>query len=392
MSDQKTFRHEIAVIGGGPAGTTAASFLSSSGFDVCLFERKSFPRDVLCGEFLSAEVIDKIKELDLYSNFQSLNPNPIRSFKFIDKKGKSISAGFDFQAFALRRSEFDKMLLDKCYRSGVAIYQPAEVLSVNRLNNTFNIEARTELGVISIETKFVIASYGKQNKLDNFFFRNFINNKSRLNGIKLHLSQKSFRNFNNDEIIIFTGSNIYCGLNKINEAKVTICFLENRSDQDEPARAKLIRNIKSNPVLIEMFTNNLAQEVESEQVYGTGNIYFGKKEKFRHGIFFIGDAAGLTAPLAGDGIAMAMESGKLISEIILKTKTQAFSFDRMAEVYEKRWNELFSKRIRSSLIIQKILMNTFLTSAGLGIASAYPDLLKQLIKITRNYSPIPEST
>ncbi|MBK7380259.1 MAG: NAD(P)-binding protein [Ignavibacteriales bacterium] len=42
MSERKPIQHEIAIIGGGPAGATAASFLSSAGFDVCLFERKIF--------------------------------------------------------------------------------------------------------------------------------------------------------------------------------------------------------------------------------------------------------------------------------------------------------------------------------------------------------------
>jgi flavin-dependent dehydrogenase len=388
MSERKPIQHQIAIIGGGPAGTTAASFLSSAGFDVCLFERKNFPRDVLCGEFLSTEVIGKIKELELYSDFLSLNPNRIDSFNFISKSGKNISAGFDFEAFALRRSNFDKMLLDKCNQNGAMVYQPAEVNSIVRSNNNFNINARTDSGIINIEVKYVIASYGKQNRLDKILFRKFINNKSQLNGVKFHLNQNAFCNFKKNEIIIFSGSKIYCGLNKINGDKVTVCFLENRKIYDEPPRAKIIRNIKSNPALAEMFTNDFEQQIQSEQIYGTGNIYFGSKEKFKNGIFFIGDSAGLIAPLAGDGIAMAMESAKLAAEIIYDLKNHPRSLEKTGEIYENNWNELFQKRITSSLWVQKILMNSFLTSTGQLLTSAYPALLKHLIRITRNYPEI----
>ena len=280
------------------------------------------------------------------------------------------------------------MLLDKCNQNGAKVYQPAEVNSIVRSNNNFNISARTESGIINIEAKYVIASYGKQNKLDKILFRKFINNQSQLNGVKFHLNQNAFCNFKKNEIIIFSGSNLYCGLNKINGDKVTVCFLENRKIYDEPPRAKIIRNIKSNPALAEMFKNDFEQQIQSEQIYGTGNIYFGLKEKFKNGIFFIGDSAGLIAPLAGDGIAMAMESGKLAAEIIFNLKNQSRSLEKMGEIYENSWNELFQKRITSSLWVQKILMNSFLTSTGLLLSAAYPALLKHLIRITRNY---PES-
>lgn len=388
MSERKPIQHEIAIIGGGPAGTTAASFLSSAGFDVCLFERKNFPRDVLCGEFLSTEVIQKIKELELYSDFLSLNPNRIDSFNFISKNGKTISAGFDFEAFALRRSNFDKMLLDKCHQNGAKVYQPAEVNSIVSINNYFNISARTEAGILNIEAKYVIASYGKQNKLDKILSRKFINNQSQLNGVKFHLNQNAFSNFKKNRIIIFSGSNVYCGLNKINGDKVTVCFLEKRKIYDEPPRAKIIRNIKSNPVLAELFANDFEQQIQSEQIYGTGNIYFGRKEKFKDGIFYIGDAAGLIAPLAGDGIAMAMESGKLAAEIIYDLKNHSRSLEKMGGIYENNWNEVFKKRITSSFWVQKILMNPFLTLTVLLLADAYPALLKRLIRITRSYPEI----
>ena len=101
-------QHEITIIGGGPSGSTAAIYLAEFGFDVCLIEKKNFPREILCGEFLSREIVNNLKELSLFSNFLNLKPNPISSFAMYDDKNE-ISTQFDFQAFGLKRSAFDNL-------------------------------------------------------------------------------------------------------------------------------------------------------------------------------------------------------------------------------------------------------------------------------------------
>ena len=83
---------EIGIIGGGPAGSAAAAYLAGYGFDVCLFEKKSFPRETLCGEFLSTEVIHFLKEINLFDEFISLNPNKIKSNGWLSC-GKKLKVG-----------------------------------------------------------------------------------------------------------------------------------------------------------------------------------------------------------------------------------------------------------------------------------------------------------
>jgi flavin-dependent dehydrogenase len=96
--------HDVIIIGGGPAGSMAALYLSKYGFNTCIIEKKKFPREVLCGEFLSGEVSKTLKELNLFENFLSVNPVKISKFKFTNEKGTEISSEFDFPAYVFKIS------------------------------------------------------------------------------------------------------------------------------------------------------------------------------------------------------------------------------------------------------------------------------------------------
>ncbi|MEK6552371.1 MAG: FAD-dependent oxidoreductase, partial [Bacteroidota bacterium] len=95
-------KYDAAIIGGGPAGSTAALYLNDLGFNVCLIEKKNFPRETLCGEFLSKEVIDSLKNLNLFDGFLKLNPNPITNFKFYNDSNDPIETKLKFPAYGIK--------------------------------------------------------------------------------------------------------------------------------------------------------------------------------------------------------------------------------------------------------------------------------------------------
>lgn len=270
---------DILIIGGGPAGSTAALFLSELGFDITLVEKKIFPREVLCGEFLSKEVTDIMKELKIYNDFLSLNPNKIDSFCAIDDSGIELKSNLNFNAYALKRSIFDSFLLEKAKSRNIKVIQPAEVISVFRSNSVFSSEViQEDDNKIKIESKLVIGAYGKQNILDKKLDRNFVDKKSNLNGVKFHIPTNLLEEKFDDEIRIYVDKELYCGLNKINSDEVTVCFLENRSQSKIPSRQKLIEAIKSNKNFRKIFSDDAIEYIKSTNIYGTGNIFFGKRE------------------------------------------------------------------------------------------------------------------
>ncbi len=379
------YKSEITIIGGGPAGSTAAIFLAEIGFDVCLIEKRKFPREVLCGEFLSKEVIEIIKELNLYNEFILLNPNCLKTFKLINDDGKEISSDLNFPAYGLKRSKFDNFLLNEVKNRKINVYQPCQVNEILFDKNEYRLICSNQNNEqIEITTRNVIAAYGKQNMLDKKLNRNFTNTKSHLNGVKFHLEKKYFKDFKKDEIKIFSGNEIYCGLNEVNENNITVCFLENRKTNNLSPRNNLIRFISETIKFKEIFDGDFKIPLSNFPIHGSGNIYFGKRELVENGIYMIGDAGRVIAPVVGDGIGIALQSAKLIANIFEKIKKNKITLSESYELYHFGWNELFAKRIRTAALIQKIILRNYSRNFSIQLTKIFPWILPHLIQATRS--------
>lgn len=374
---------DILIIGGGPAGSTTALYLSELGFNITLIEKKIFPREVLCGEFLSKEVTDVLKELKIFNDFLSLNPNKLNSFRAVDESGIELNSDLNFDAYAMKRSVFDLFLLNKARDKNVKVMQPAEVISTIRSNREFiSVIEENNGNKLQIKSKLVIAAYGKQNILDKKFDRDFVNKKSNLNGVKFHLPTNLLDKQFDDEIRIYTDEELYCGMNQVSDTEMTVCFLENRKQSKIPSRERLIEVIKSNNYFKKVFSEDDIDYIKTTNIYGTGNIYFGKREVVENGIIMVGDAARVISPLAGDGIGMAMESAKLLYSVFSKYNPD--NIDKIYSDYVTQYEKIFSKRLKTAKIIQGIILNRKSRRLGFGLVKNYPSLLPYLIKFTRN--------
>lgn len=376
-------KHEIVIIGGGPSGSTAAIYLTEFGFDVCLIEKKIFPREILCGEFLSREVVNNLKELNLFSDFLNLNPNPIKSFAMCDDKNE-ISTQLDFQAYGLKRSVFDNLLLMNAKAKGVKVYQPYEVSEIIKKDNGYKLSLKSSVhSPQMINSRYVIAAYGKRNHLDAKLNRKFFSYKSNLDGIKYHVNKKFLRNVNDNQIQIYTADGIYCGVNSVSEEEVTFCFLEDRARILRTPVQSLEKLSNSSSSFKSLFTSEIENVFLSNRVYGSGNIFFGRRNRVENGIFMIGDAAQVIAPLAGDGISMAMDSAKLLANLFSDKKQKNISDADLYDMYNGEWQKCFERRLRTALFIQRVLFKKAGRRIGLSGLEYFPQALNYIIKKTR---------
>jgi flavin-dependent dehydrogenase len=201
--------------------------------------------------------------------------------------------------------------------------------------------------------------------------------------LKFHVPRDRFRAFPEHEIQIYAGRGIYCGLNAVNDGDVTLCFLERRAKDDPPPRARFAELVASHPGLQEMAGPDARSLLMDLPVYGVSGIDFGRRPLVRDGVLMIGDAARVIAPVAGDGIAVAMESARLLSEVLIEGRKEGRSPSAVGRQYQREWNRLLRRR----MVIARAAQSLLLTREGARFAAAalrlFPPLQLWAIRSTR---------
>ena len=110
-------RHDVIVVGGGPAGSSLAWGLRESGVDVFVVDRKRFPRDKICAGWVTPPVLDAL-EVDRADYAKDRVLQPIQGFE-VSRRGDPSSRAFydEVVSYGIRRCELDAYLLE---RTGVA--------------------------------------------------------------------------------------------------------------------------------------------------------------------------------------------------------------------------------------------------------------------------------
>ncbi|MEP7077083.1 MAG: FAD-dependent monooxygenase, partial [Acidobacteriota bacterium] len=126
----------VAIVGAGPAGSSLAIRLAGAGFDVSLIERERFPREKLCGEFISPECLGHFGRLGVAERMLSSGGDMISETIFYERGGRSVSIPSEWfgssGALSLSRAEMDLCLLDRAREVGVDVHEGSRIVDVVR--------------------------------------------------------------------------------------------------------------------------------------------------------------------------------------------------------------------------------------------------------------------
>lgn len=358
--------------------------LARAGYSVCLVERRAFPRETLCGEFLSHEVVGIIRNLGIDREFLSLGPSPITRFTLCPERGPMVSEPLGFTAYGLKRGAFDQLLLDTAIRNGVRVLQPADADEIIRSGEGFEIHCRMNDTRLTLQSRWCIGAYGRTSPLDKRLRRPFAGERTRFNGIKFHVPATTLTGISADEIRIYTGPGIYCGVNHVDGGFATICFLERRSAENVPPRWRLRELVAANKHFADVAGVAAIAALDDAPVYGTGNIYFGTRNLVENGMFMVGDAGRVISPLAGDGIGMALQSAQVLGTLFGEHRRAGPDARILEAEYYRQWERMFNSRLRAAAALQRIMLSTPLRRFGVALLSLSPSLLRAAIGMTRD--------
>jgi flavin-dependent dehydrogenase len=360
----------IVIVGGGLAGLVCANLLSQSA-KVVLLEKKQYPFHRVCGEYISNETIPFLKRNGLYPNFLEL-PS-IRQLWLTSVNGQKAEIDLGLGGFGISRFQLDHFLYQKAKEKGVAVFENCEATQITFQDELFEIETTNRKFTADV----VIGSFGKRSRLDKTLQRNFIQKKSPYVGIKYHIRTQH----PNHVIALHNFKDGYCGISNIEEGKSTLCYLTHRNNVRQfKSIAEMERQVLfKNPYLKKIFSES---EFLYEKPETINEISFETKGPIEQHLLMSGDAAGMITPLCGNGMALAIHSAKVVSELVHQFLQGAINRSQLENQYAQQWRALFAKRLWAGRQIQNLFGSEWASNIAVNLARYTPYIAQFLVKQT----------
>ncbi|MCX7636467.1 MAG: NAD(P)/FAD-dependent oxidoreductase [Cyclobacteriaceae bacterium] len=362
----------VAIVGGGLAGLTAAICLSRQGISCTVFEKRKYPFHRVCGEYVSNEAKPFLQSLGVFP--AHLEPPSIHRFQLSAVNGKYVFLNLDLGGFGISRFAFDNFLAEKARESDVKILENCEVREINYHDGEFELITSTGTFTAGI----VIGAYGKRSKLDFFLNRDFIKKRSPFVGVKYHIRT----DFPDDLIALHNFPGGYCGISRVENGLTNLCYLVHRDVLRQSGNIAAMEGevLCRNPLLEQIFKHS---EFLFQQPETINEISFDIREPVYNHILMAGDTAGLIAPLCGNGMAMAIHAGKMVSELIHRYCKEKKSRAWLENEYARQWRALFVRRLRAGRLMQHYLFGSAVSSGiAVNLALTLPPVARQLVRLS----------
>ncbi|MCS6989824.1 MAG: geranylgeranyl reductase family protein [Chloroherpetonaceae bacterium] len=353
---------DALIVGCGPAGASAAIALAQKGaFRIGVLDKAKFPRDKICGDALSGNVVSTLKALSpaLYERFQAF-PEKLGSYgiRFVAPNGKHLDVPFkspratvaEPPGFISRRMDFDNFLasevkslpnvslLEETLAESVQIGQESVAVKTNRGTLTAALLIGAD-GANGVTTR-TLATFKPEDAHFCAGLRAYYKGVSGMreqNFIELHFLRELLPGY----FWIFPLPNGY--------ANVGLGVLSRVVKKKRLDLKKLLaRIIETHPDIAPRFKR--ATMVNGVKGYG---LPLGSKRRALSGERFMlaGDAASLIDPFSGEGIGNAMKSGKLAAEVAAESLAQR----EFSREFLKRYDERVYQKLGSELWLSHTL-------------------------------------
>ncbi|MEM9671959.1 MAG: NAD(P)/FAD-dependent oxidoreductase [Cyclobacteriaceae bacterium] len=364
---------DIIIIGGGLAGLINAIRLAEAGLNVLLLEKKTYPFHRVCGEYISNEVVPFLESINAFP--YELEPSSIREFTLTACSGASASMPLDLGGFGVSRHALDHFLYQRAQQAGAEICQQTAVQSVDFSEGHFRVTLpQNEV----VEARLVIGAYGKRARLDKQLDRPFIQQRSPYIGVKYHMRV----DFPDDIIALHNFPGGYCGISRVEDGRYNVCYLGSRAQlrkhgSIEAMEAKVLHQ---NPYLKNLWHS---AEFLLDQPEVINEISFAPKQPVVNHILMSGDTAGLITPLCGNGMAMAIHSAKILSDLIIQHYSPV-GFDRTAleTQYADAWKRQFAARLWVGRNTQRLFGAKISSEIGVQLVKRWRSAARSIMRYT----------
>ena len=357
LQDKPQGSTDLAIIGGGPAGTAAALAARRRGLSVTIWERDRFPRDKVCGEFLSWEALPLLQQEIPQALARAA---AIRNAEFVSQGNRVHAFRLPMEARGLSRWTLDEALWCAAAASGAATHQREVV----RVSNPSGSPARTwqiqtaDRGTFSAQT--LLVACGRWWALEGFpspARKDVTKASGPWVGAKAHFAGVAQRDA--VEMYFFPGG--YCGLAPVENGLYNVCCLLHRSLIERVPGARMADFASWLRVITrhEALNARLRDATQASTTLATAPVRPVHRQGDHQGALLAGDAAGFLDPFTGDGISVALHTGRLAAEIVARSRTEGTLDSSSALVQNvreyRRRRAAFQRSFRVATLLRVLL-------------------------------------
>jgi menaquinone-9 beta-reductase len=312
-------RADVVIIGGSLAGAACVRELRSRGIDAVAFDRDRFPREKVCGGFLSPGAVDLLEELGMLGSVRAAGAADVRTSR-IRMREVDVSVPLPRPGLGISRRTLDGVMAN---HAGV---QHGTVRDVQHSGDVFRV--RVDEGEVA--ARVVIDAAGK---LSRFTARR----AAAEFGVQFYQAETR-----GDVLDFWFFEDGYGGVVTVEGGRSNACFLVKK--------------------------DALPGYVNKPDCRVTGPVSYARTQSE---FIAVGDAAGMVDPFCGEGIRHALDTGMLAGRVVAEGLRGGSSYERMRETYQREADRRWRRTRRLGWLFRGLLKHPGIAAAGFRVNPEY---------------------
>jgi len=352
------------IIGGGPAGCSAALGLLRQGFEVTILEQRTQWKNRVCGSFLNPEAVRHLHWLGLSEEIQKENPAKVKSCWITTNFGPSSKIEIDrlgTPGLALPRQTFETLLLKKVQGAGGKVFMGTKALSFNHHNKRWKvgIQSLNEMGGSChwLEGDLVVFADGRFSRAHSAPHRD------KKGWFGWNAQFKGVPQSPGDLSIHFYPKG-YVGLLTFKDGSTNASGLIYKEENSSMAWDDILKEaLNKNRTLRRLLENS--QRISSWA--GVGPLPHTPTMRRIKRALTAGDASTVGDPFLGEGIGRALATGPLIHAVGFKPSSKDFGLEPLIQAYNQRFMGAYRSRFQFGLLARFLIKSPWAFKPGLGL-------------------------